>query len=462
VSFQFDVLEQDVFEVLRQARSWENSSAPINQIPPEILSTIPDFLGTGDGVIALTHVCRLWRELFVSRPSLWSDFDCGNPDKTRVYLERSKSSPIGLWLEREDDMSTRDPVLQVIPHAIGRLKSLHIGATWEYIETISTHLLHPTPLLEKLSIVGDYNPVLAPTLFNGDLSSLRRLHLEYVRTELPWRNMVNLTSFMLAHTAPLSVGHFLDFFESAPHLREVHLQSGTSISGVQNGRLVPLTCLKMMYTGGWPHSLLFEHLLIPIGVRLTMRIGPPSPSIETVPPRFIDNLKNFSGFTSIRLDHGRMGFSGPNGEVVMVPQVYGACLVFDSLAPIDTSKTERLEIKCGEDPTNSLYRALIPMNDLRTLILTRCKNLHSLIHALHPIFCSPGVVICPRLEKLVIDHDEMFDIEWVVDTAAARASKGAKLKTVRIIILLGAAHPQFDTSELKKHVSHVEFRYTRQ
>jgi len=398
----------------------------------------------------------------VSRPSLWTDFDCVSPDKTRVYLERSKSSPIDLWLYRGDDLYTRDPVLQVIPHAIGRLKSLRIDATTEYVEAISAHLSHPTPLLEKLSIFGGYNPVLTPTLFNGDLSSLRRLHLEYVRTELPWRNMVNLTSFVLVHTASISVGQFLDFFESAPHLREIHLQSDTSTSRAQHGRLVSLACLKMMHTGGCPYSLLFEHLLIPVGARLTMRMGPPSHSVEAVPPKFIDNLRNLSDFTSIRMDHGRMEFSGPNGEVVMVPQVYGTCLVFESLAPIDTSKTERLEIKCGEAPTSGpLSRALIPMNKLRTLILTRCKNLHNLIHALHPNMSSSEVVVCPRLEELVIDHWETFAIENIVGMAAARASKGAELKTVRIIILLGAVYPQLDTSELEKHVSHVEFRHTR-
>ena len=461
VVFQFDVPE-DVFEVLRLALSWENSSAPINRIPPEIFSTIPDFLGTGDGMIALTHVSRAWRQMFVSRPSLWTDFECVNPDKTRVYLERSKSSPIDLWLKRGDKMSPRDPVLQVIPHATGRLKSLYIDATSEYIKAISARLSCPTPLLERLSIQSDYRTVLAPTLFNGDLSSLRRLRLEYFPTELPWRNMVNLTSFVLAYEGPVLVGQLLDFFESAPHLHEIDLLFGCWFPrGAQDERLVQLTCLKKMYVEGYPSSLLFNHLLIPVGARLRMTVG--APPVEVVPPRFMDNLGNLSDFTSIKLDYARMEFSGPNGEVVMIQNPTYPSILFKSLVSINTSGTERLEIKRGWGPTSiPLYRVLIPMNELRTLIFTRCENIHDLIDALHTRMSSPGVVLCPRLEELVIDHHKMFTIEKTVGMAAARASKGARLKTVRIIIPPGAVHPQLDTSELKKHVSHVELRYTRQ
>jgi hypothetical protein len=100
-----------------------------------------------------------------------------------------------------------DLFIQIIPHAIGRLRSLSIRATPEDLETITTHLSHPAPLLEELSIDSSYyyephsNPVLTPTLFNGDLFSLRVLKLEDIHTELPWRNMVNLTSLKLFYTS---------------------------------------------------------------------------------------------------------------------------------------------------------------------------------------------------------------------------------------------------------------------
>ena len=164
--------------------------------------------------------------MFILRSSLWTCFYCVDTDKTRVYLERSKSSPIRLQIDREDGLSPHDPLFQVIPHTISRLKSLSMKITPESISEIATHLSHPAPLLEDLSIDCGYefepwdNPVLTTSLFDGNLSSLRILDLRYVRTALPWRNMVNLTSFALGVTPPgeVSMGQLLDFFESSPRL----------------------------------------------------------------------------------------------------------------------------------------------------------------------------------------------------------------------------------------------------
>lgn len=95
---QFDALERDAYKVLQSIRSWRNRSAPINRIPPEILSLIPHFwkspYSRDQDVITLTHVCQAWRDVFVSCPSLWTYLCCRDLDKTRVYLERSRSSPV--------------------------------------------------------------------------------------------------------------------------------------------------------------------------------------------------------------------------------------------------------------------------------------------------------------------------------------------------------------------------------
>ena len=222
-------------------------------------------------------------------------------DKTLTYLERSRTSPINLLLYRSEDLSLGDPFIQIIPHVVGRLKSLFVTGTRGNLQDITAHLSCPAPLLRDMSIFGScefqqvHNPVLTPALFNGDLSSLRKLRLDYICTELPWRNMVNLTSFMLVHTSPISVRKLLDFFEGAHCLREVELHSVIPTSGAQYGRLVSLAHLKTMYiTGGGPSSLLLD-------------------------PKFLDNLRNLPNFTTAQLYDGgpnsHMLFSGPNGQV---------------------------------------------------------------------------------------------------------------------------------------------------
>jgi len=444
-------------------RSWRNRITPINQIPPEILALIPDFWDVDkrdEDVIALTHVCRGWRELFVSCPSLWANLDCVDEDKTRVYVERSKSSPISLSLH-SDYVALRD-LFEFIPGITGRLRSLDINLDPEDLQLVSVHLSRRAPLLEVLSIRSCGDPVLSSVLFDGDLSSLRELHLREIRTKLPWRNMVNLTSFTLTHESPISVNRFLDFFESAPRLREIGIISTIPISGARmsrNERLVPLACLQKMDTSGYP-SHLFDHLLIPVGARLDIRVDLPSPRIGDRPPRFIDNLKNLSSFTTIQSDSRelRIRFSGPNGEVGMNIQGIGTRLLVEFLAHFDTSKTERLEIiGChGSSVGNPVYQTLLPMKDLRTLKFDQCNEPQTFLRALHPGMSLSGAVVCPELEELVIMHGWAFNIKNVVAVAAARASRGAKLKFVKIVHRHTTIYSQPDVLELKEHVLHVE------
>lgn len=125
VAFQFDVLGRDAFEVLRLI--WFRRNVPINRISPKILALTPDPWGKhydrDRDVIVLTHICRSWGDVFTSHFCLWATLDFVDVDKTRVYLERSKSFLISLSLYRNDDLSPYDPFFEIIPHAVGRLKS---------------------------------------------------------------------------------------------------------------------------------------------------------------------------------------------------------------------------------------------------------------------------------------------------------------------------------------------------
>ena len=409
--------------------------------------------------------------MFISRSSLWTDIG-GDPKKAKVYLKRSNSSPINLLLCGDnrpplDDPFPGDPSLRIISQAIGRLKSLTTSGTPGYIQDVTTHIFHPAPLLEYLSMTSRHgegphrDPLLISTHFDGDLSSLRTLRLECVRTELPWRNMVNLTSLRLVRTSPVSVRRTLDFFENAPHLREVELWSVTQIPSAENGRLVSLACLKRMdITGGGSSSPLLDHVLIPAGACLTASVDLPAPSITHRTSRFLDDLKNLPGFTTIQLygdeAYPRMKFGGPGGEVTLIvitPHDNEACFILESLAHFDTSKTERLTIDINDTSSRDLlHQTLLPMKDLRTLTLAFCVTPHILIHALHPIMSLSTVVLCPNLEELVINHWQKPDLKDVIGMAAARESRGAGLKLVRTVSQVKS----IDVLKLKNYVLRVE------
>ena len=339
-------------------------------------------------------------------------------DKTRVYLERSKSSPINVSLVRAHDLDPRDPFLQIFPRAFGRLRSLSINATPRGLPDLTSQLSLPAPLLEDLKIDGrskhspHLNPVLTPALFNGDLSSLRKLHLQSVHTELPWRDMANLTSFALVSTSQgeISIKHLLDFFESAPRLREICLHDATPTFGAQNGRLVSPEHLKRMEIAGeGPSSLLLNHLLIPVGAELTTQVDLLGSLIEDHLPRSLDNLRNLSDFTEIHLRAAGwdqfVRLSGPNGRITMISatQTDTTHVALGSLVWIDTSKVERLEIDCDDTVSINLsYRTLPCMEDLRTLTLSHRQSSHGFIAALRPNTSSSEVVVCPKLEELFL------------------------------------------------------------
>jgi len=411
--------------------------------------------------------------MFISRSSLWSDLDCAHTEKTQAYFERSGSPPINLRLWGDVGQSFLDAFLQIIPQVIGRLKSLTVALESGHLEIIIPNLSHPAPLLEKLVLDGRYRkpqdyPVLASTIFNGDLSSLRELHLQRIRTELPWRNTKNLTSFTLDSSSVGDLGQLLDFLESAPHLHNIGLLSTTLISGDENGRLVSLDHLERMeIVDCGPTSVLLDHLVVPIGAKLVSQQYSDAFVIEDHVPRSLDNLKNLSSVTEIHLHLDGLQlfarFSGPDGQLRITATQIGVppSLALESLARFDTSKTKWLKIYSNSGPLSKdpPYRALLPMKNLRTLVLSRCTGLlYTFMEVLNPNTNPSKEVVCPSLEELVFvpcfrRDDEEFDIRTVIEMAVARAARGAKLRTIKDRAELDPV----DVLELRKHILHVEY-----
>ena len=107
--------------MLSLVRSLKNNFAPINRIPSEVFSLIPGHWEKDDRdkcLITLTHVCRGWRELLITHSSLWVRLNCTNADKTRVYIEHSKSRPLELSLYKHYATYLEDAFLLVVLHIV--------------------------------------------------------------------------------------------------------------------------------------------------------------------------------------------------------------------------------------------------------------------------------------------------------------------------------------------------------
>ena len=483
---QVDVLERDVLELLSLVRSVKNTLSPINRIPRDVLSIIPEYWAdedkADDNLITLTHVCRDWREVFVSRPSLWTRLDCTNVKKTRTYVERSKLSPlkVHLWWKEECISFLDDAFLLTVPH-LGRFRSLSLfGPSDNLVGLINELLYRPAPFLEKLKIsFGDPHSVDNEfAIFGGNLSSLRELRFVGVITSLPWKNLANLTTFEF-HNVPsntISVTRLLDFFEHAPLLRHIRLWDILpTVSNTPPGRVVSLPHLEDLDIKAQPaHSILLKHLLIPNGTSLVLEFNLDSERTP-IPDYLPKRLDNLSHITEINLSCNLglcLRLNGPSGGLYVLGHRTGAITSLTvanrkflrSLNHFDISGAERFAItaydtamsqKFTESPA---YQTLHLMKTLRTLILAGCLNT-PFITVLNPDQTPTRTLVCPALEELVlyVKKKEWLHIKGLLGMAKGRSSSRARLSTIEIVSPHEVVSAK-DVLELRNYVSRVEYR----
>lgn len=463
-------------------RSLKNSFLPISRIPPEVLSLIPDYCEeeyVDRASITLTHVCRRWREAFISRSTLWTHLDCMDVDKTRTYIQRSKSSPLRIFIF--DTWGKRCPnhaFSLVIPH-ISRIRSLMILAG--AIPDLLRHFCCHPPLLEEL----DINITLLPTLtidnamFGGDLSPLRRLTLIGVVTHLPWRNMAKLTVFKLH--CPLmyevAVTRILDFFESVPLLNTVDVTNSIpDSSDAPPGRTVSLRHLKTLSIATGPVHSILSHLRIPIGasLRVWTTFGSQTSPLLSYLPETSFNILSLSHIAAVdlcfHLEDKCVQLSGPSGSLRLfarwtnrrIPLSTMDHRILRSLGPRVCSTTQRLVILgyINRSPADTegcpIFHTLSSMNNLRTLVLSQCYH-RPFLFALDPGKNSSKQVLCPDLKEIVFYTASWGYAGSLIGMAKRRAVKGVKLLSIKMIGL-GAPPMDANVVKLREYVTQVEYR----
>ena len=173
---QVDSLEQDVLEVLSLVLFAKNTFAPINRLPLDVFSLFPYHCDDDKSLITMTHVCRSWREILVSRSSLWTTFECADVEKTRTYLERSGTCPFEVYLKKGRYLTNAFRLM--VPH-LYRLRTLSASSTTlKFIKCLNS----PAPLLKKLELTStsDKFPVIKATMFGGNFASLHELRFSGV------------------------------------------------------------------------------------------------------------------------------------------------------------------------------------------------------------------------------------------------------------------------------------------
>ena len=250
--------------------------------------------------------------------------------------------------------------------------------------------------------------------------------LSTARGDIPWKNLVNLTTFRLscipATVCPFSVTQLLDFFESTPLLSNIELRLIPGFPDPSPSRVVSVPHLKELIISSYlTYCILAKHLSIPTGASVVLNFpfsGESSPISDWLPENSSD-LNNLSHVTTVNLlldrDTNYARFKGLSGQLCLYSQLseggpswnVGQCRMIRSYERFNLSNTQRLAVtkhtpSSGEAVDGSpIFQTLLFMDDLRTLTLIRCENLF-FIHALNPEKNGSGAVACPNLEEIII------------------------------------------------------------
>ncbi|KAF7341737.1 F-box domain-containing protein [Mycena sanguinolenta] len=278
-----------------------NAIAPISSLPNELMTRILTIFAVESSALfnlkwtKIIHVCRHWHALALAAHSLWSyiDLSC-SADFNRPYeqLRRSGVAPLSLKLPLYDEW--RAGIF--LPHS-ERIHKLELrGDAKHVIEVMAKLPTHNFPILTYLSLDLSYKredfpvdlvPTVPDALFDGRLSSLRKLKLGSVA--FPSRSLGGLTTLSLSQCddsstcLPQTFGDLLEMLKSSPRLCSLKLDPIAPPTAHQDFPIVDLPELdRLCLYGDAPAcAALLNHLhfpprtkiqIFPYGVRSGMDV----------------------------------------------------------------------------------------------------------------------------------------------------------------------------------------------
>lgn len=235
---EFDEAVDRAFRLLLDHMTDWNFSRPVGALAPELLARCFSFLSFRD-VISVSRVCRVWRDISLDIPSLWTDLElplrymseCRHADQLFLMaLSRSGQLPLRLSVS-----------LSVRPHTLVPLICDNMSR-FRYIQWPHayppTFLRQPAPLLEELRCDA-LGPI--PTDLCGGLAGSLRF-LEVRGLSLPYScpalsTVTHLKASLPAY-CPAQAMSLLQLLNSFPALQSLDL-SGLAVIFLSRVPLLP-------------------------------------------------------------------------------------------------------------------------------------------------------------------------------------------------------------------------------
>ena len=327
--------------MLPKLRSLESVLPPINRLPVDVFTLIPYYF-TNDGgdwnqfpmnkpLITMTHVCRSWRGLLLSTPSLWTriDFSTTESQQAQGFLSRSKGGLLKIYQFFESEEHV-EPFLSTTLRNTHRLQRLDIDSFLLHLDRVLIRLTRPAPELRHLGIKNERDITgkdirLLSTIFDGRLPKLTSLTLSYLHTDLCGFNFPSLTKFNFTTGTMISMGNLTSFLEGCPLLESVQicLYHRSHPPTHPPGRRHCLPSLKELRSNQTACiSGLLDHLVLPNCTEMALAglfmgdefadWGFPAAQIH---PSSIDHLPVTRGITKAVAMPGSCILSGPSGNL---------------------------------------------------------------------------------------------------------------------------------------------------
>lgn len=239
----------------------------------------------------LAEVCRYWRAVTLSFPTIWTTVDIGdttrapnaNIELAMLSLRRSYASTIDVRIWDQIPDSALLWFSETLASQSIRFRGFHMCNLVHGTRLLDIFSECPAPQLESLTIqtwpqpedslpTATLSPSQLPTLFAGITPHLRRLTLRWY-TSWPGNNFSNLTHLCLEHqnSHPPSLrrtSDFLQFLASSPLLQELILNAaGPNDDGLLDSR-IPES--RMVF----PHlcKVVFKAIPVPCAARILSHI----------------------------------------------------------------------------------------------------------------------------------------------------------------------------------------------